>query len=111
MAQKVVLRGLLAIGIAAAAATAAADPGQDVYQKACVACHGANGKGILPGIPDLTRKGGVLAKPDDVLLNHVTEGFKSPGSPMPMPPKGGNPSLTEAQLRAALQYAKRAFAK
>jgi len=111
MMRKRAMPAALAIGLAAAAVTAAADPGQDVYQKACVACHGANGKGILPGIPDLTRKGGVLAKPDDVLLKHVTEGFKSPGSPMAMPPKGGNPSLTEAQLRAALQYAKREFGK
>jgi len=109
MRNRVVL-GLLTIGMAAAA-TAAAGQGKDVYQRACVICHGANGKSSLPGVPDFTRKGGVLTKSDDVLLKHVTEGFQSPGSPMAMPPKGGNASLTEAQLRAALEYVRSEFGK
>ena len=103
-----VVMSLLAMA-AASTAAAAAGQGEQVYQTACVTCHGANGKGGLPGVPDFTKKGGVLSNPDDVLLKRVTNGFQSPGSPMPMPPKGGNPSLTEAQLRAAIGYIRKQF--
>ena len=95
----------------AASAAQAADPGKAVYDASCVTCHGANGKGALPGVPDMTPKGVPLSKPDDVPLKRVTEGFQSPGSPLPMPPKGGNPSLTETQLREALNYMKSELGK
>lgn len=89
----------------------AEDPGKTVYGKSCVTCHGANGKGALPGVPDMTAKGGMLSLSDAVLLRRMTEGFQSPGSPMPMPPRGGNPALTDEQLAQALAYMKREFAK
>ena len=66
---------------------------------------------MLPGVPDLTKKDGVLSQPDDVLLKRSTEGFQRPGSPLAMPPKGGNPSLTETQLKQAIDYMKSAFWK
>ena len=102
--------GFLAMGVVSAAVAAGpSDEGKAVYETACITCHGANGKGVLPGVPDFTKQGGVLAKPDDVLLKHVTDGFQSPGSAMPMPPKGGDPSLTEYQLRAVIRYLRQRF--
>lgn len=111
MVRTNILVSLLAMGAVGTTAVVAApaDQGKQVYETACITCHGANGKGTLPGVPDLTTKGGVLSKPDAVLLKHTTEGFQSPGSPMPMPPKGGNPSLTEAQIRAAIGYMRKTF--
>lgn len=100
---------LLALAAAGAVAAQPAEEGKKIYESACVTCHGANGKGALPGVPDFTKKGGVLSQPDALLLKRVTEGFQSPGSPMPMPPKGGNASLTDAQLRASIQYIRQAF--
>ena len=83
--------------------------GKEVYTQTCVACHGANGKGALPGVPDFTSKDGPLSKLDGLLLRHTIEGFQSPGSPMAMPPRGANPNLTDAELQEALIYVREEF--
>jgi len=70
----------------------------------CARCHSADGKGAFPGVPDFTDKDGRLSKPDDELFRHVTGGFQSPGSPMAMPPKGGNASLTEQDIQNVIRY-------
>lgn len=90
-------------------ADAASLSGQEVYNQTCVACHGANGKGAVPGTPDLTKPRGALAQADSVLLDRITDGYKSPGSAMAMPPKGGNPSLTDNDIRAVLSYMRQRF--
>lgn len=83
--------------------------GKETYEKTCVACHSADGKGAFPGTPDFTDSAGALSKSDDVLINHITNGFQSPGSPMAMPPKGGNPNLTDSDVKAVLEYIHKAF--
>ncbi len=85
--------------------------GRETYEKTCIACHGAEGKGAFPGTPDFTDSGGALSKPDDVLINHITNGFQSPGSPMAMPPKGGNPNLTAKDITAVLKHIRKTFGK
>lgn len=103
----------LAAGILGYSAGAAADQveaGEKLFNTTCVACHGADGKGKLPGVPDFTKSDGRLSKGDDVLVTHIMEGFKSPGSPMAMPAKGGNSSLTKAQAESIIQYMRQAFA-
>jgi cytochrome c5 len=85
--------------------------GKEIYGKTCIACHGADGTGTLPGAPDFTKLEGPLSKSDEILLQHMTEGFQSPGSPMGMPAKGGNPDLTAADLQAALGYLRENFGK
>lgn len=86
-------------------------PGQAVYTQTCLACHGADGKGALPGVPDLTRADGPLAKPDAELLQSITAGVQRPGAPLAMPPKGGNPNLTETDIRQVLDYMRLAFGR
>lgn len=83
--------------------------GEAIYGQSCIACHGGNGKGTIPGAPDFTKKNGVLSQPDDVIMQHIIDGFQSPGSPMAMPPKGGNSALTEPDIRAVLEYVKQQF--
>ncbi|MDT8449121.1 MAG: c-type cytochrome [Wenzhouxiangellaceae bacterium] len=85
--------------------------GEEIYNRTCIACHGANGKGTVPGTPDFTNPEGPLAQADEVLIRHITEGFKSPGSPMAMPPKGGNPLLSDSDIRAVLEYMRAKFQK
>lgn len=83
--------------------------GEALYKETCMACHGAGGAGSLPGVPDLTKASGSLAKPDAALFKNIKEGFQSPGSPMAMPPKGGNPALTDEDIRIVIQYMRSAF--
>lgn len=89
----------------------AQDRGKEIYEATCVACHGKDGKGVLPGTPNLRKKDGVMAKSDEELIRNTLNGYQSPGSPLAMPPKGGNPSLTEADMRAVVQYMRTAFAR
>jgi len=83
--------------------------GEQIYNQNCVACHGADGKGTIPGAPDFTAKGGVLSNPDKLLLDRIMNGYQSPGSPMAMPPNGGNPSLSRADILAVLAYMRQTF--
>ena len=83
--------------------------GEHIYNQNCVACHGANGKGTIPGAPDFTAKGGVLSSPDKLLVGRIMNGYQSPGSPMAMPAKGGNPSLSRKDILAVLAYMRQTF--
>ncbi len=65
--------------------------GGAIYARTCVACHGSNGRGRIPGAPNFAGKGGVLSKPHAVLEAHIKNGFSSPNSPVSMPPGGGDP--------------------
>jgi len=85
--------------------------GEETYEKTCIACHGTKGKGVFPGTPDFTDSSGSLSKSDDKLINNITNGFQSPGSPMAMPPKGGNPNLDENAVTEVLKYIREAFGK
>lgn len=78
--------------------------GQAIYNQTCIACHGADGKGTLPGAPDFTKAQGPLSKDNDALFKNVFEGFQSPGSPMAMPAKGGNTALTAEDINAVVRY-------
>jgi len=86
-----------------------ASDGRAIYTQTCVACHGADGKGTIPGVPDFTGTDSPLVKSDTELLGSVTGGFQSPGSFLAMPPKGGNPALTEADVKAVLDYLRTEF--
>jgi len=99
-----------AVPVSSSSSAGKAD-GQAIYNQTCIACHGGNGKGTLPGAPDFTRAGGVLSQSDDVLIKHITEGFQSPGSPMAMPAKGGNSNMTAADVKAVLDYMHKQFGK
>lgn len=85
-----------------------AGDGQRVYDRVCAVCHGADGAGAMPGVPDFAARNGPLAKPDAVLWRSTVDGTARPGA-MPMPARGGNPALTDDELRAALVYIRRAF--
>lgn len=83
--------------------------GEQVYKSTCIACHGADGKGAIPGTPDFTKSKGPLAKSDAELLSNMVNGFQSPGSPMAMPPRGGNTTLKDDDLKAVLGYIRSSF--
>jgi mono/diheme cytochrome c family protein len=80
--------------------------GEVVYQGTCIACHGENGDGAVPGVPGFA---GRLANPDMTLIKHVIEGFASPNASIAMPPKGANPDLTEADAHDVVSYIRKRF--
>ncbi len=71
--------------------------GKEIFDGLCVNCHGS---GVL-GAPKAGNKADWaprLAKGFDTLLNHATNGFNA------MPAKGGDPTLTKADLEKAITY-------
>lgn len=85
--------------------------GKQIYNQTCIACHGADGTGGLPGVPNFTNKSSPLVKTDDVLLKHIIDGFQTPDSLMAMPPKGGNPDLSKKDVQKTLIYIRKQFSQ
>lgn len=75
--------------------------GQQVYQATCLVCHGAG----IAGAPKLGDKGQWakhIAKGLDTLYTSAVNGIQ--GSAGVMPAKGGNPALSDAEVKAAVDY-------
>jgi len=100
---------LLVSLMAPATVLADAAEGKDIYSLTCVACHGANGKGMIPGVSDLTATDGPLAKSDDELAKSISEGLSTPGAALTMPAKGGNPSLNADDILLLIAYLRSEF--
>jgi len=84
------------------AAGAAADlPGEEVYNSACVACHGA-GIGGAPKFGDKSAWAPRIAKGADLLHDHALHGFQ--GQAGVMPPKGGRVDLSDKSVMNAVDY-------
>ena len=86
-----------------------ANAGKDIYSMTCIACHGANGEGVIPGVSDLTKVDGPLAKSDEELAKSISEGLATPGAALTMPAKGGNPSLTDGEVLSLIAYLRSEF--
>jgi mono/diheme cytochrome c family protein len=99
----------LILGSTIAGCALAASPGQTIYETHCSACHGSDGKGAFPGVPDFTQKNGVLSLPAAVLLKRIEHGYQAPGAPMAMPARGGDASLTDQQIKLVLGYVRSRF--
>jgi len=75
--------------------------GKTIFGNLCTTCH-AN---AATGAPVITDKGAWaprVAQGLDTLVKHATEGFT--GSKGVMPAKGGNPALTDAQVKATVEW-------
>lgn len=75
--------------------------GESVYQSSCVACH-ANGVASAPVFGDTDAWADRIEKPSDTLYQRAIEGFQ--GSAGVMPPKGGNMSLSDEEVKAAVDH-------
>ncbi len=85
----------------AGAAPPSGRDGQQVFQTTCVACHGAGIAGA-PKLGDKSQWAKHIAKGRDTLYASAVNGVQ--GSAGAMPPKGGNPALSDAEVKAAVDY-------
>jgi len=84
-------------GPAPAVSTPAAGNGKKIYDSACIACHAAGVAGA-PKFGDKAAWAPRLATGLDSLTNSALKGKGA------MPPKGGNASIPDADIRAAVEY-------
>jgi mono/diheme cytochrome c family protein len=101
---------------ASALAAAGGDPelaeyiasGSKLYASTCVACHGADGIGVTGNGKPLAGSDFVRSMDDEALLAFIQRG-RSPTDPqnttgIAMPPKGGNPALSEDDMLDIIAY-------
>jgi cytochrome c5 len=84
-------------GAPAPSATADGAQGKPVYDKACAACHGAG----VAGAPKLGDKAAWAPRVKSGMDTLYASALKGKGA---MPPKGGNPSLADADVKAAVDF-------
>jgi disulfide bond formation protein DsbB len=88
----------------------AAPSGADLYKSSCSACHGADAKGIPNIGKDLVGGEFCRTQTEDQLLDFVKKGRTSDDplntTKVAMPPKGGNPALSDSDIRSIIQYVK-----
>jgi len=76
--------------------------GRAVWLETCEGCHGYGIAGApVPMDPDDWRSR--LQKPQHTLHEHAINGFFGPDDTH-MPPRGGNPNLSDAEVTAAVDY-------
>jgi mono/diheme cytochrome c family protein len=85
-----------------------ATAGKTAFDGTCTACHGPDAKGLPNLGKDLTTSDFVSGQSDQDLLAFVKQG-RSVGDPanttgVDMPPKGGNPALTDQQILDIIAY-------
>ncbi len=83
------------------AATETTVDGQKVYQASCIACHGAGIAGA-PMVGNAAAWASRIEAGADSLYSNAINGFQ--GSSGMMPGKGGNASLSDDEVKAAVDY-------
>ncbi|GAB2786782.1 c-type cytochrome [Halomonas shantousis] len=86
-----------AVGATQVAAVGDTGNGEEVYNSICMACHSTGAAGA-PKRGDDTAWEPRLAKGVDTLYDHAVNGFNA------MPPKGGNPALSDEDVHNAVDY-------
>jgi disulfide bond formation protein DsbB len=109
---------LLAVSLAACGGGGATEPtsaptgdaarGQTLFTGTCSACHGPDAKGVVGLGKDLTTSTFVAELTDAELVAFIKTG-RPTGDPLnttgvDMPPKGGNPALTDTDLNDIVAF-------
>jgi cytochrome c5 len=82
-------------------ANAAGDKGKATYDASCAACHAAGVAGA-PKFGDKAAWKDRIAQGNDTMYTHALKGFQ--GKAGMMPAKGGNMSLADADVKAAVDH-------
>lgn len=91
-----------AVAEAPAAPAGDAEKGRQLFVASCSACHGPNGEGVQGLGKDMQHSEFIAGLTDDELVAFIKTG-RPIGDPLnttgvDMPPKGGNPAITDEQL-------------
>jgi len=89
----------------------AEERGERLYTQNCMVCHADDGGGAMPGVSDLSENRAWSTLSESKLIARLKQGIKTPGSPVSMPPKGGNLELTDADLQVIISYMRASFLK
>ena len=82
--------------------------GRELFGMTCITCHGPDGGGIPKLGANLRASKFVAARTDDQLIDFIKHG-RQPGEPnsvlgLTMPPKGGNPALSDDNLHDIIAF-------
>ncbi|HRJ49920.1 MAG: c-type cytochrome [Phycisphaeraceae bacterium] len=82
--------------------------GDRIFHTACVACHGRGGTGIAGNGKALASNSFIQSLDDDALLDFIKKG-RTPTDPknttgIQMPPKGGNPAMSDDDILDVIAY-------
>ncbi|MDX9910997.1 MAG: c-type cytochrome [Phycisphaerales bacterium] len=87
---------------------AAATRGREVFAMTCAACHGPSGMGVTGLGASLVESDFVFGRSDESLVAFIAQGrpIDDPANvtKVLMPPRGGNPELTDDDLASVVQY-------
>jgi len=75
--------------------------GPQVYNAACIACHG-NGVAGAPMLTDAANWESRIAQGTETLYDHAINGYQ--GQVGYMPPKGGRMDLSDAEIQESVDY-------
>jgi cytochrome c5 len=75
--------------------------GSVIFGNLCTGCH-TSGAGGAPTL-DKAHWAARIAEGKDTLYKHAIEGYHGPDGGV-MPPKGGNPALSDAQVKATVDW-------
>lgn len=75
--------------------------GEGVYKQVCHACHGMGVAGA-PKLGDRDQWKKRIEQGRDQLYSHAIQGFS--GNHGTMPPRGGKPDLSDAEVKAGVDY-------
>lgn len=103
---------VFALGLAACGGgggeSVSADRGEEIFQGLCSACHGPDGTGIIGLGKDLTTSEFVAEMSDSEFVDFIIEGrpatHEDNTTGVDMPPRGGNPSLTDDDLASIVAF-------
>ena len=74
------------------------EQGKEVYHELCLACHMAGMSSMAPKVGSYPDWAPRIAQGMDTLFEHSLHGFKT------MPAKGGNPELSDEEVKNAVAY-------
>jgi cytochrome c5 len=89
------------VTLAGATSARASMSGEQVFQAVCKTCHEPGIAGA-PKVGDKAAWAGPIKKGYETLVQHALNGFQEPGKVMP--PRGGNPDLSDVEVERALVY-------